>query len=177
MSPFHLPFIQVRKDNVVEPVPALWKGRVLHLMGQLKGESGANHYYQLTRLPTAEIEKHSAKLHEMTKVPQQHFMEICRIAKEDASYWLGLASFDRGMYPAAVDYFSQRTLSASPDGPWTAGATYNLARSYEALGQQENAVQAYRNDESPQRHGNLLRAKWLEEHLEVLSPKNADSTL
>ena len=58
-----------------------------------------------------------------------------KTAKEDASYWLGLIAFEQKNYPVAIDYFSRRTLDATPDGPWTDGAHYNLGRTYEALGQ------------------------------------------
>jgi len=63
-----------------------------------------------------------------------------------------------------VDYFAQRTLEASPAGPWTAGAKYNLGRTYEASGQIDAAIAQYRSDDKvPADRGSLLRAKWLEE--------------
>ena len=55
--------------------------------------------------------------------------------KQDASYWSGLIAYQRGNYPAAVDYFARRTLEFMPDGPWTDGARYNLARTFEAAGE------------------------------------------
>ena len=56
-------------------------------------------------------------------------------------------------------------LDASPDGPWTNGARYNLARCYEQMGQLDKAQQLYLIDESPQRHGNLIRARRLEKKI------------
>ncbi|MHC4176502.1 MAG: tetratricopeptide repeat protein, partial [Planctomycetota bacterium] len=38
-------------------------------------------------------------------------------------------------FQTAIDYLRTRTIEASPDGPWTEGADYNLARCYEATGQ------------------------------------------
>ena len=44
----------------------------------------------------------------------------------------------------------------------TPGATYNLARSYEAQGRVAKAISTLAQDKtSPQRFGNRLRAKWL----------------
>ena len=58
---------------------------------------------------------------------------------------------------------ASRTLQANPNGPWTGGARYNLARTYEVLGDHANARAYYEQDKSPQRHGNLLRARRLGE--------------
>ena len=88
---------------------------------------------------------------------------ILRQARRDAAYWLGMISQERGDYKAAIDYLAERTLEASPNGPWTNGATYNLARCYEACGQHDKAVELYRRDPaSSGRAGNLLRARWIE---------------
>ena len=82
-------------------------------------------------------------------------------AKQHASYWLGLAQFDDGNLEAAASWFKDRSLELYPNGVWTAGARYNLARTYEALGDYERARELYLEDESPQQHGNLIRAKLL----------------
>ncbi len=83
-------------------------------------------------------------------------------AKRYASYWLGLIALQSEDYPSAINYFTRRTLAASPNGPWSCGATYNLARTYEASGQPAEAAQTYQSDTtSPARAGNLLRARWL----------------
>ena len=84
------------------------------------------------------------------------------IAKAHASYWMGLAQYESGNYGAAVDWLKGRTIEATPDGPWTNGARYNLARCYEKLGKYAEARQLYLADDSPQRHGNLLRARRIE---------------
>ncbi len=91
--------------------------------------------------------------------PEQQ--QILLKAKQDASYWLGLIAFEKKDYPVAIDYFARRTLELSPDGPWTDGARYNLARSYEALAQFSPAIELYQADSSPQKHGNRLRARRL----------------
>jgi hypothetical protein len=69
--------------------------------------------------------------------------------------------FEQKDYPVAIDYFAKRTLEASPQGPWTSAARYNLARAYEAMGDAEKAIALYEADTSPQSHGNKLRARRL----------------
>jgi tetratricopeptide (TPR) repeat protein len=173
LEPFVVQFPYQKKKDI-SLVPILWRARVRHLVGDFTGESGANHYYQLVRLPDAEIElateAHGAELQKITD-PQlkaqlaqasQRQLQLLRIVKQDASYWLGLVAFERANYATARDYFEKRTLEPSPDGPWTAGAWYNLGRTYEALGKRKEAIAAYRNDQSPQRHGSMLRARRLE---------------
>jgi hypothetical protein len=44
---------------------------------------------------------------------------------------------------------------------WGGAARFALAQLYEALGQPERAAALYAADDSPQRHGNRLRARWL----------------
>ena len=83
--------------------------------------------------------------------------KVWETAKQDASYWLGLIAFEQKEYPVAIDYFLRRTLEATPDGPWSDGAHYNLGRSYEANGQLAEAIEQYQSDRSPQKHGNRLR--------------------
>ena len=58
-----------------------------------------------------------------------------------------------------------QTLEAVPNGPWTDGARYNAARCYEALGELEKAIELLETGDSPQQHGNLLRAKMLRAQL------------
>jgi TolA-binding protein len=85
--------------------------------------------------------------------------------KQAASYWLGIIAYEQGDYRVAVDYFRERVLIASPDGPWTGGARYNLGRSYEAMGEIEQAVAQYQLDTSPQSTGNKVRARRLLEKM------------
>ena len=92
-------------------------------------------------------------------------------AKQDASYWLGLLSFERGNYAAAADYLLRRTLEASPDGPWNCGARYNLARTFEASGETIKAIELLRSDrDAPGGHGALLRARWLRQQSDAEKP-------
>ena len=84
--------------------------------------------------------------------------------KQDATYWLALAAYERGNYTSAEDYLSKRILEKHPDSFWRHGALYNFARTAEAAGQIERAVMIYQSDsEAPDVLGRLLRARWLTE--------------
>ena len=88
-------------------------------------------------------------------------MMLIQLGKMNASYWLGLVTYERGSYPQAADYFGKRTLLAWPDGFWTTGAIYNLGRTLETAGEFDQAVKVYRSNTAAA--GQLLRAKWLRE--------------
>lgn len=176
LEPFAVPYFE-KKGKGVEFSPALWRARTLHLFGKYAGPGGASRYYQIARPADAdqarEMNKEFAEAQNLMQVNPdasrrkreavEHLIECARTAKQDASYWLGLIALERQDYETAIDYFSKRTLEAYPEGPWTNGAHYNLARTYEALGKPDEAIEMYREADSPQRHGNLLRAKWLKQ--------------
>ena len=94
----------------------------------------------------------------------RHRVDAIISGKLSASFWLGLIQYDLGEYPAAMDYFRVRTLQFGPKVFWASGAVYNIARTLEASGQRQKAIQEYRanlllrNDD-----GCLLRARWLKE--------------
>jgi len=103
--------------------------------------------------------------------------------KLDASYWLGLIQYDQGEYTAALDYFGVRTLQLSlqldPQGIgglqrlWAYGAHYNIARTLEAIGQPQKAINVYESIDLRNDDGNLIRARWLKE-LEVAKNKKPE---
>jgi tetratricopeptide (TPR) repeat protein len=157
----------VREMGPFQQTPQLWQGRVLDLLGRYESPNSASAMYQDARPSDATLSQQRGVAEKQAQ-PQQRAMatfgvDMRAIAKQDASYWLGLLAFERGNYPAAIDYLNTRVLQAAPDGPWTFGARYNLGRTYEAQGQVDAAIRAYQSDYSPQRHGNLLRAKRLRE--------------
>ena len=147
--------------------PRLWKARVLHFQGTKEipveqsndplAQPDWGHKQAITLYQSPRIRPPNAALEELEPSKRQ----IYATAKSDASYWLGLLSYDLGRYKVAKDWLARRTLAANPDGPWTSGARYNLARTHEALGDLPAAIELLEADESPQRHGNLLRARWL----------------
>jgi len=89
------------------------------------------------------------------------YIDIAYHGKFDATYWLGLTYYDAGKPGAAIEWL-KRTVEDVPTSTWVAGGRYNLARCYEQLGQLDVARQWLESDkDSPQRYGNLLRAKRL----------------
>jgi tetratricopeptide (TPR) repeat protein len=153
--------------------PQLWKARVLHFQGTKEvppeelndplAQPDRGHR-QATRLYQDPLVRPSdATLSELEPAKQV----VYRTSKADASYWLGLLSYDAGKYDIAAEWLEKRSLNATPNGPWAAGARYNLARTYEALGNPERAIELLEADNSPQHQGNLLRARRLRESLPV----------
>jgi hypothetical protein len=148
--------------------PALRRARLLHIKGELTGEKAAGFYYTKARIPDRDLNA--------PQVPPQA-KKVLTWAKTNASYWLGLIAAHQGSSEAAVDWLKTRTLEAIPNGPWTSGARYNLGRVYEAQGQIDKAVESYRlNSGAPDRHGNLLRALWLQPPGSTESPESTEST-
>lgn len=146
----------------------LMRARVLHLLGNYTGTEGAIAMYQHARPSQRQLQEilDDKRVQPQQRPQVQAVVDVLNTSKEDASYWLGLVAFERGDYETAIDYFQKRTLDASPKGPWTAGARYNLGRTYEAQGKKAEAAGQFEAGQSPQRHGNLLRARWLKESSE-----------
>jgi TolA-binding protein len=87
-------------------------------------------------------------------------------AKTQATYWLGLLSYDDGNYAVAADFFAHPELNKK-ESPSRAGAQYNLARSLEAQQKLDEAVPLLESSESPQQHGDKLRARELKSRTEA----------
>lgn len=147
---------------------ALWRGRMLQFSGEYAGEEGAARYLQLVRINDPVLAR-AAGLREPHPV-------VLSMAQQDAAYWLGHTAYCRKSFDTAAEYFDRYCLQADPDGIWASAARYNLARAYEAAGHVADAIETYRSGEElaenlpegaepppwPQRHGDLLRARWLE---------------
>jgi hypothetical protein len=159
-----------RETYVFQAVPALMTGRALYFKGEFEGEKGAKVNFLEAR-PSDEVinayrlppqEARQIKREDISRAEAARIVTL-RNAKRNASLWLGLVCYEQEKYPAAIDFFQKRVLDATPDGPWTPSARYNLARTYEAQGKPELAIALLEADDSPQSHGNKLRARWLRE--------------
>jgi tetratricopeptide (TPR) repeat protein len=168
------------KNGVFQQHSPIVKGRRNYLLGRFNkedDEAGAASHFAVARVTDASLEsmedsvtvqrsmglKRPRGMQEedwQFRLQQIKLLQV--ISKQHASYWMGLSHQQQGNYEAALNWLIKRTLDKSPEGPWVAGARYNIARCYEALGETQKAIELYRIDESPQRHGNLLRAKLLE---------------
>jgi hypothetical protein len=148
--------------------PALWKARVLHFQGHRHGDDDArdknldetvDDHNQAVRLYTSKgVRPPDRTISDLPSVQKQ---KIYNEAKANASYWVGLLLFDEGKFAAAENWLHNPQLAAAADQSWASGTRYNLARTYEAEGKTDDAVALYEKDDSPQSHGNRLRAKWL----------------
>ena len=132
-------------------------------------EFRARHGFEIRGRPHARVRPPQRILNQQTSPDK---IAIYNVAKQNASYWLGLLSYDDGRYGTAADWLARRTLEDYPDGPWTNGARYNLARAYEALGRFEDAIELLKQDDSPGRHGSLLRARQLVGKAEAAKTKS-----
>ena len=104
-------------------------------------------------------------------------MLLLYITKQNATYWLGLAAFERGSYDVAIDYFGKRLAQRYPKSIWESAALYNLARSHEAVAMQDDnadqwqkALEVYLSvDESPWTPACRLRAHHIKQRLGIES--------
>lgn len=149
--------------------PSLYKARVLHFQGRQEVVKDLKHggieeeissHREAIQLYINRKVRPPKRVLDQLSSPEKR--DIYTTAKIRASYWLGLLSFDQGRFKAAIDWLDKRTLQPNPSSPWTGSARYNLARAHEALGQVDEAIALYQASESPQRHGNLLRARQLD---------------
>ena len=142
--------------------PAYWKARTRQFQGRRKAANQPGE-------DALDDHQEAAPLHEPSGAPtDRHIAEsgsaeerrVNTSAKLNATYWLGLLSFDDGKFDVAADWFRRPELNAA-DSPWKSGALYNLARSLEAEGNFDAAIKLLEEDTSPQQTGNKLRAREL----------------
>ncbi len=131
-------------------------------IAKLESDVDLQELYGLQQRPGEPVELWQARL--------RNGQQLLRAARYHASYFLGLLHYDNGDYESAANWLRKRTLEDSPESPWQHGARYNLARAQEAQGDFQSARETYLLDESPQRHGNLLRARWIRLHASTSSP-------
>lgn len=150
---------QRERDKMADPFPRDGGAVELYLMTRPQGRAiedlAYSQYWQRfygLALPP-DPEQRRAMLEMVTTRMQR--------TRDDVSFWLGLVQYEKGDYENAITWLKQSLPDDSSDKPWEGGGRYNLARSYEALGQTEEAIKLYRSDNSPQKYGNRLRAKWL----------------
>lgn len=135
LKPFRAPPLPQGSRLIQSPI---WQARVRHLAGKyvdpLSGKPTLPRLYQESRPPDAELN------------PLQVNPEIWTYAyriKQNATYWLGLLSYDLNNYDTAEHYF-ELVLQEEANGGWTGGARYNLGRTYEAMNEPNRAAETYR---------------------------------
>lgn len=173
----HLPFqigIPMKdpkdKNAPLKPQAALQLGRMRHLNAVYGNddseEDNALLYYYAARPTNENLVVFAEQAIKAGAIPKEQFnvgFDIALKGKQNATFWLGVMALERETWKAAVDYLETYSLKEWPNGPWTPGARYNLARALEAMGETKRAVEVYRSTAPPQRYGCLLRAKRLTE--------------
>jgi TolA-binding protein len=145
-------------------------------------ERGAKYYY-LRALPRQAQIEDFARMQRQGEVlapgrpVTKEFVDAYQTVRDDAAYWLGVVWLELGANKTAVDYLGRMTLEAYPNAnsPWANGARYNLARAYEAMGKNADAIRLYEADRSPQRYGNKLRAERLKTAASEKSANGSES--
>lgn len=142
--------------------PRLWKARTLHFRGivsETVGDEGevVNDYRDAQRL----------YMHPRVRPTDKQLLrgldsdvkrDIYYSAKTSATYSLGLIAYEQGKFANAAQWLDNSSLASEWGKPLADGVRYNRARVYEALGEWEQAAKLLEADESPQQHGNQLRA-------------------
>lgn len=142
--------------------PGLWKGRTRHFQGQHSEALGdTTEHKQQTKSSDGYLSRSVRPTdREIAESNTENKRRVDIASKLDAGYWVGLMSFDDHKYEVAATWLKRPELTAA-GSPWAAGANYNLARTWEALGKLDAAIALLENDTSPQQHGNKLRARML----------------
>jgi hypothetical protein len=153
--------------------PRLWKARELHFQGrrpvnEQSEEDAADDHREAAQLYTSKSVRPTDR--EIAQTESAEKRRVDEASKLNATYWIGLLSFDDARYDVARHWLTQPELTEK-ESPWAAGARYNLARTYEAQGKLDEAIQLLEADSSSaQQHGNQLRAKRLKASLETVKP-------
>lgn len=156
-------------------------GRWRHLHGQFDSDEeenieGARTLYLSQRAPEYEIEdlRIDVDLQQAYGVRRelgidtetynrqlQQAQMMMRLGKRTATYWISLIQYDDGRYDTARNWFSKRALNEEQLSFWAPHARYNLARTYERLGETDRSIELYKTVGDPQEHGNRIRARLL----------------
>jgi tetratricopeptide (TPR) repeat protein len=154
--------------------PVLWKARTRHFQGRreivddenAKGsDETIGDHREAAQLYTDKSVRPTDRAIAQTPSGERR---VNSSAKLDATYWVGLLLFDDGKFDVAAPWLERPELQAA-ESRWKSGASYNLARTYEAQGKIDQAVALLEAGTSPQRHGNLLRARRLKSQPEKTS--------
>jgi len=170
-------------EMIFDSTHPLVHGRIQYFRGNFEktaDKEGAKGYYVEARVPDVFIKKIATSPEVQAglgvfrtrenDLEWQYRLQMTKVlvigVKHTATYWLGITHYDTGRFETAIDWLKQRTLETPDENQWKPGARYNLSRTYEALGDLEAARKTLLLDDSPQRHGNLLRARYLRQRLE-----------
>ena len=101
------------------------------------------------------------------------FKEVTSRVMEHATWWLAIATMEEGDLGVAANFLQPSDEDTREI--WGVYADHQLGRLYEMAGQQEQAIEYYRADQSPQRAGSLVRAKLLSQRQAEASTPSGES--
>lgn len=136
----------------------LWTGRILYFKGRIPGQDSAMTAFQEARISDRDIMEFRSHA-EFRNDPTREFW--LRLITTDATYWLGLSSFEIDSTGSSKDFFLN--LEKKSRKIWGGAVEYMLGRIAEQEKNYEEAVSRFRRaGNGPIAEGNRLRAKWLE---------------
>ncbi|MEM9185575.1 MAG: hypothetical protein AAGB00_03675 [Planctomycetota bacterium] len=153
--------------------PHLWKARVLHMRGLLETAEDARKKGDALYDPINDHRAAGRLYMDRSVRPDETTLarvvaekqRVYRHAKADATYWLGVLQYDQGSYASSGEWLRR----AAEEGKKAVGGrsrradgiAYNRARALEAAGDLAAAAELLEASDSPQRHGDRLRAQQL----------------
>jgi hypothetical protein len=147
----------------------LWTGRILYFKGQINGQESAITAYQNARVPDRDIMEYRKIDPNFRNNPV--LTAGIQTVTINASYWLGLASFEINSITAAKDFLN--SIQRSPLNPWQNSIEYVLGRIAEQEKKYDDAIRHYeRTARNPAGPGNILRAQLLQKALAEKEPQN-----
>ena len=90
-----------------------------------------------------------------------------RLVRRDAGYFLAQTHFDNGSISTAANWL-ERLRIRDDAKRWADGIEYLLGRALEGRTDYNAAIEVYRESEGPQKHGNLIRARLVEQLINQL---------
>ncbi len=82
--------------------------------------------------------------------------------RADASYFMAMSHYENG-YPDSSQKWLDRVSDFDDDGHWAEYTPYHQGRAHEASGNYDEAAVSFGEDQSAQRHGSLIRKRWMEQ--------------
>ncbi len=148
--------------------PRLWKARVLHFRGTLDDDDEKkrrdplydpvnDHRTAAALYSDPGVRPPEARLRTVAEEKARNY----RYAKQQATYMLGLLSFDAGNFAAADNWLGSDALSGDVAKRLADGIRFNRAMTAIELGDIEAAIELLEQDQSPGRRGSQLRANLL----------------
>ena len=95
-------------------------------------------------------------------------MELIRA---DAGFFLALAHYENGNPRPALNWLN-RLPELDDDARWETWRPYQEGRAWEAAGRYDAAREAYEEDDSAQKQGSRIRARWMQELIDLDKPSS-----